>query len=402
MKKYPKLLIFGYKLPGSRDGGGFVKEEILKEYPKEKYICFAVNPYDPDNPSDELPSSLRNIPFMIGPLVLRMKFRGSRFFMPFIRAIGFYIIAPWRVRQMVKFGRKHKVDLIWAELYGDAVLLPKKVSKKLGIPFVGTVWDDPEGWLQDFGYDRFSIWLLRRRFRQALQSARNISTAGEAMQRVYEDEYGVKSVILRHGFKEFYPSKKIRKNDKRIVIGFVGSAYGRDAWTAFLEAVAVMNASGKYPELCIKIFGSNQFPYRKEGVKIISRGWQPSDVMLEELSETDFCYLPYWFNPKKRKHAELSFPNKFETYMAAGCPVIFHGPEYAGITETIGKYGVGLCLHSKDEDQIVSAIKEMIEDRALRKKFERSVGDAFYAEFNHDMMMMNFNRLIGIAPSFSL
>ena len=68
MKKYPKLLVLGHKLPGSRDGGGFVRDEILKDYPKDKYVCYAVDPYDPENSHDELPSSVRNVPFMIGQL----------------------------------------------------------------------------------------------------------------------------------------------------------------------------------------------------------------------------------------------------------------------------------------------------------------------------------------------
>ena len=141
---FPKILILGYKLPGSRDGGGFVKDEILKELPKDKYICFAVNPADSNNFPDEVPLSVKNVPFKIGSLVPRLRFYGSRFYMPLLRAIGFHIVAPWRIRQIVKFGRKHKVELIWAELYGDAVLLPRKVSEKLGVPFVVTAWDDPE------------------------------------------------------------------------------------------------------------------------------------------------------------------------------------------------------------------------------------------------------------------
>ena len=138
-----------------------------------------------------------------------------------------------------------------------------------------------------------------------------MSTAGEAMQRTYEKEHGIQSVILRHGF-DAPAAAQSRRGGDGIVIGFVGSAYGRDAWTAFLSAAARLNASGKLPQIKMRTFGAGVLPYRREGVEIESKGWRPAAEMLRGIAETDFCYLPYWFESKKRRHVELSFPNKFE------------------------------------------------------------------------------------------
>jgi hypothetical protein len=133
-------------------------------------------------------------------------------------------------------------------------------------------------------------------------------------------------------------------------------------------------------------------------VEIEVRGWQPADVMLREIAESDFCYLPYWFEPAKRRHVELSFPNKFETYLAAGRPVFFHGPEYAGIAEAVHKFGVGLCVHNLSQSEILAALEKMITDLSLRKSFSRAAILAFHSEFNSNVMMANFAGLIGIDP----
>ncbi|MCK4374507.1 MAG: hypothetical protein KAX19_04230 [Candidatus Brocadiae bacterium] len=121
--------------------------------------------------------------------------------------------------------------------------------------------------------------------------------------------------------------------------------------------------------------------------------------MLREIARTDFCYLPYWFEPAKRRHVELSFPNKFETYLAAGRPILFHGPPYAGVAEAVRQYGVGLCVHSLDQDEIVAALERLATDSALRSSLSRAALAAFRAEFNARVMMAQFAELIGVSPA---
>ena len=390
----PKLLVLGSLLPGSKDGGGVVKDEVLKRYPKDRYVCFAVDPG-----SEKVNKEYKDgVSCLVGPLVPHLRLRGVRFYMPLLRALGYTAIAPLRIHQVAQYAKQHKVDLIWAELQYDALLLAEGVSRKAGIPFVGTVWDDPEGWFSDRGHDRFSRSLLRKRFKSALHAAQRISTAGEAMQRTYKQEYGVGSVILRHGFER--PVVRSGRNNSRreIIVGYVGSLYGRDAWQALLSVVARLNGSGKYPPIRLRIFGGAGFPLRHDGIEVEARGWQPQDMMIEEIAECDFCYLTYWFEPKKRRHVELSFPNKFETYLAAGRPVLYHGPAYAGIADAVRQYGVGMCIHSLGEKEIRRNLVTMISDHHLRHSFEKAAYAAFHAEFNAQTMMHNFSTLIGINP----
>lgn len=397
----PKILVLGWSLPGSRDGGGVVRNEILKRYPKDRYVCFGIEAPNSWHGEGDIPESIQNVPCLIGPLVLHPRIRGIRFIMPLFRAIGYCCFAPWRVQQAVGFGRRHNVELVWAELQYDVIMIAQKVAEGLGVPFVGTVWDDPKGWFIDTGHDWASRFFLRRRFRNALLQARHLSTAGEAMQRTYEKEYGVRSVILRYGLNTAISPSKTKRGDEDILIGFVGSAYGRDAWESFLTAVAQLNESKKFPPIRIRTLGG-KFPYRRDGVEIEERGWRPEESMLQEIAETDFCYLPYWFESKKRRHVELSFPNKFETYVAAGRPVFFHGPAYAGVAEIIRQYGVGLCVHSLCLEEIGLALEKMITDSFLRESFSRAALSAFHLEFNAKVMMKNFAELIGVKPEILL
>jgi len=390
----PRLLVLCSSLPGQHHGGGVVMEEVLRRYPPDRFACFCTAL---PGAAGERPEWLRNVPCRHGPLLPRVRLRGARFYMPAVRAVAFRWVAPLRVRQAVAFGRAHRVDLVWAELQGESVILARDVAEGLGVPLVGTVWDDPAGWFQDRGYDRAARRFVLGRFGEALRAARNLSTAGEAMQAAYRREYGVDSVILRHGFERAATAPRPSRRDG-VVVGFVGSVYGRDAWGAFLAALARLNASGRYPAIRIRMFGSGGLPCATDGVRIEHRGWAPAEDMLREIAETDFCYLPYWFEPRRRRHVELSFPNKLETYMAAGKAVLYHGPEYAGVVRTIRDYGLGMCVHSLSPGAVAEAVGRLISDDALRGAMEAAALRAFREEFNLGVLLRNFASLIGVEP----
>jgi glycosyltransferase involved in cell wall biosynthesis len=398
MTKLPKLLVLGSSLPGARHGGGVVQMEVLRHYPRDRFVCFSVGPEETGkNDFGGFPESLKGVPCRTASLVPRLRLRGYRFYFPPLQALSLRLLAPWRLRQAVAFGKQHGAELVWAELQGNCLAIAQKVAEALGVPLVGTIWDDPESWLAEEGYDRFSRRLLHRRFRESLLAARHLSTAGEAMQAAYQKEYGVRSVILRHGFSVPVVPDNIRQADDSVVIGFVGNAYGRYAWTAFLGALSSLNASGTLPRIKLRVFGPS-FPYRNGQVEIELRGWQPAEVMLREIAATDFCYLQHWFESGKRRHAELSFPNKFETYLAATRPVLFHGPVYSGITQTVSQYGVGVCVHTLDQGEIAVAVKRLVLDQPLRERFSQASLAAFQTEFNASQMMKNFASLIGLDP----
>ncbi len=400
MGTVPKLMVLSTSLPGTRHGGGVVQDAILRAYPRDRYVCVSMKP-PAWGPNPELtPPSLKGVPYLLASVTPEPRWRGARFTLPFLRVVGFTLAAPFRVRQAVAFGRRHGVDLVWAELQAESLLLAAKVAAGLKVPLVGHIWDDADGWLMDGGYDPFCRRLLLVRYREALHAALRISTVSEAMQADYRRRYHLTSSILRHGHEAAAgvaaPEQRRRED---VLVGFAGNVYGEDAWRSFLAACARINAEGRLPPIKIMVFGSEGFPYPHPGVEVILAGWLPEDAMLRRLAATDFCYLPYWFTPEKRRHAEFSFPTKFTTYLAAGRPVLYHGPAYAGITRTIRQYSLGTLVCSLDLEEVVSSLDKFIADAAGRQACSRAASAAFQTEFNGDKMRGNFAELIGVSPA---
>lgn len=402
MKHVPKLLVLSASLPGTGHGGGVIQDALLQDYPRDRYMCASLNPPPWQVRPEQNPASLTGVPLLAAPLTPEPRWRGTRFYLPVVRALSFFFVSPWRVRQLVAFGRRHGAELVWAEFQGETLLLAARVAAGLRVPLVGTIWDDPEGWLADGNYDPLSRRLLLVRFREAMRVARRVSVVSSAMQEAYHQEYGLQSLILRYGHDPEdcgpYPPRRYPRED--ITVGFAGSVYGEDAWRGFLEAVARLNAGGSWPPVKIKIFGSDAFPYRHEGVEVACQGWLPMQELLRRLAEVDFCYLPYWFMPSRRRHAEFSFPTKLTTYLAAGRPILYHGPEYAEASRIVRTWGLGLRVHSLAGEEIDAAVTRLARDRDLQEDCQQAAAKACRLEFNSTVMKRNFAGLIGIASDY--
>jgi glycosyltransferase involved in cell wall biosynthesis len=402
MSTFPKLLVLSTSLPGTRHGGGVVQDEILRRYPRDRYVCVSLKPPEWEANPEHIPASLNGVPYLVSRLTPEPRLRGARFYLPVLRALGFFLASPWRVRQAVAFGRRHGVGLVWAEFQGESLPLAVRVAQGLGVPLVGTIWDDPEGWLADGGYDFLSRRLLLVRFREALRVAQRVSVVSEAMQEVYNHEYGLKSQILRYGHDLVEsavatPKKPIHRD--AIIVGFAGNVYGEDAWRSFLAACAQINTEGQLPPIKIQIFGSERFPYPHPGVAVTRQGWLPQREMLRRLAMVDFCYLPYWFMLSKRRHAEFSFPTKLTTYLAAGRPVLYHGPEHTEASRIMRDWGLGLGIHSLAHQDIAAALNLLVRNVALRESYSKAALRAFYSEFNAQIMIENFTKLIRVEPA---
>jgi hypothetical protein len=400
MKNAPKLLVLSSSLPGSRHGGGVIQDAILASYPRDRYVCVSLRGPGWEASPEQAPSSLKGVPCLVAPVAPEPCWRGARFYLPAVRAWGYFLLSPWRVRQIADFGRRHGVDLVWAEFQGESVLLAAGVAARLKVPLVGTIWDDPEGWLADGRYDYLSRRLLLLRFREALQAARQVSTISEAMQAEYRKLYGLESVILRYGHDlRDAPGTPADRHPETVVVGFCGNVYGEDAWRGFLTACARINAEGRLPTVKILIFGNKAFPYPHPGVEVTCRGWLPLREMLRGLAATDFCYLPYWFAPEKRRHAELSFPTKLTTYLAAGRPVLYHGPQYAGAAQVMREWRLGPSVKTLCPGDISRTIKRLMTEDSFREHFSQAARKAFAKEFNAGVMQANFCRLTGLSTT---
>jgi hypothetical protein len=82
MSTFPKLLVLSTSLPGTRHGGGVVQDEILRRYPRDRYVCVSLKPPEWEANPEHIPASLNGVPYLVSRLTPEPRLRGSGFTSP--------------------------------------------------------------------------------------------------------------------------------------------------------------------------------------------------------------------------------------------------------------------------------------------------------------------------------
>jgi len=304
--------------------------------------------------------------------------------------------AATQIKQIV---RSENIDLIWCVTNSSSIIsLMDHLLEEISTPVVTMVWDTPQHFVLGQHLDRLTAQILKHRFAQVLHKSERVSVTGSAMQRVFWRDYGIDSVSIVHGINRdlWHAGLASPRVSNELIIVFAGSLYAKREWNALLDAVETTNAIIAKRRVVIRYFG--QFP--RTGVRkapfVEFMGTLPPDVTLRALSGADIAYLPYWFDEKYSYVVRTSFPSKLSTYLAAGLPVLYHGPKDSSPTEFFSVYPVGLCCHSHGAKDISENLERLATDDALIRSIVDARRYAQEQELSLDVMLQRFATLINV------
>ena len=315
----------------------------------------------------------------------------------YVRRVGSTRVAD----EVIRAGRELGAELLWMPLVGTTTLaIAGTVAKTLGVPLVTMVWDPPE-YLLSHSYSLGGSLLDRHleAFGTALRASARCAVMSDAMKRCYETRFGTPCVILRFGVEERLWRTKAPgpRASEEFVIGYAGSIYAKEEWASLLAALDSVGWNLVGRNIVLRVFAASvDVPPAKGPVRIDFRGWHSVESTLEELRRVDLGYLPYWFDDRYRVAVQQSFPTKFSTYFAAGCPVFYHGPRDASPTAFLERYPAGLACHSTEASDIVEALSRCVEDRQLAERSFRITRTAMEEELGQQVFRDRFASLLGV------
>lgn len=396
----PSVLLLSGAVPSEKDVGGLILRELLQYYP-HNHICAALLHYghnrEPSADLGWLPFISEPLPFVIGAgwsaglrgrIATHCRFRHARHFSQ--RRL---------VRRMVRFAKRHQVELLWAVLNRPPIYhIATETARQLGVPMVCTVWDPPDSVCHGHHLDRLSRNVAQRDFRRALKTAKRCAVMSEAMRDEYAARHGVETVIMRQGVRpeDSLPVATSPNDDGRFVIGFSGTMYAVREWRALLAALARVDWQIAGREVVVRALTTSMDGTVQGRANIEWLGWRPMAETIRLLAESDVNYLPYWFDDAHRTAVRLCFPSKLSPYLAAGRPVLFHGSAESSPRRFFERYPVGLCVHSLDEDEMIAALERVATDRAFYQHSATAIEAALDEELNTDVFRARFAELIGI------
>lgn len=285
-------------------------------------------------------------------------------------------------------------ERVWAILdCPTAIEIASAVATKLGKPLSVLVWDAPELLSQKFHMDRWSVRSMMDRFANTLRAAESVGVICEQMEQAYRQQFGENDyIILRHGIEPelcFDPATEI--SEGRITIGFAGSITAKQPFDKLIQLLDECGWQWAGREIALRLIGSRYVLDSRKPQHIEYFGWRSLQETVELLSQCTLLYLPQPFEPSLRPLAELSFPTKLTTYIAAGRRVLLHATDYGSITPFMKRHPIGVACSSLEVNSLRTAIEKLLEmpGAPLASAITRCRED----EFSADVFQSRFREL---------
>ena len=361
-----KILLLTDIPPCKNFTAGLVLDQLCRFLPHGSIACFAVvNPVI----DAKLTPDLDWIPIAYTKKRREAAFRPlpGKLSLPFAWAVETLrrrLVVPRLIAQAVAFGREQNADLLWAVLQGQtATQMAPEVARQLGVPMVAQVWDPLIWWLIANRIDRFNRAAALRDFDRALTASRSCLAASWAMAQEYHTRYGTQGVpvIASHASDLGKSPDLAAFPGSTIKIGMAGQFYAGEEWRQLLQAFNDNDWRILGKEVEITVMGGGMPPGPAPEGRVRFLGWKSQPEAAEILSGMDMLYCPYPFAPEMEEVSKLSFPSKVVLYLAAGRPVLFHGPAYSSPADYLRRRNAGYLVTEKDAAAVFGALCKLIE-----------------------------------------
>jgi glycosyltransferase involved in cell wall biosynthesis len=396
-----KVLLLTDCLPCKNLTGGLFLNQLCRFLPAGTLVCFAVtNPDIPMEMSPDLPSvPVERVP----------KPREAGNWENEEPALGLeelecrataketerrLLHVPALIEKAVSFARRHSVDAVWAVLEGQTMThMALPVANALDVPLFCLVWDPIEWWLRAHKVDKVNAGLAIAQFSKTVRHSKACAVASWAMAEEYQRRFGVRSIPLvatHPAAAGLVPSPTLRTHDE-LVIGMAGQFYAMEEWHSLLGALEESNWRIAGREVKLKVLGHYVPDSKVPPNRLQFLGWKPQTEAIEILSgETDVLYCPYPFSEDMKDVARLSFPSKIALYFAAGRPVIFHGPAYAGPGRYMAERRIGVVSTVLNAQALVKTLGDLVASPTRYAEAARSSQRAFRLDFTEHSMKAAF------------
>lgn len=302
-------------------------------------------------------------------------------------------------KQAADFGTKFGADAIWCVVQGQTMIrLARQVADLMNVPLLTQVWDPPTWWLRANKVDSWSQKRILDEFASAMSKSDRFAAASWAMGENYESLYGCKSIPVIPSLDATVakaPATRMN-NDDELTIGMAGQIYSSEEWENLILTLNHCNWKIGQRTVKVKVLGRVLSVQSNTPMNVEFLGWRSQSESIDILSGLDVMYCPYWFDPIFKEEASLSFPSKLTTYLAAGRPVFFHGPEYASPAKFLKEHNAGILCHDLARTDIYNKLEKLSSSEELYKQLAANGSKAFHDHLTLDTMRKNFAEFLGI------
>jgi hypothetical protein len=394
---FPRTLLLTSWAPDARYAGAENLRRILGELPPESVCWCGLRSIKPGGES----STRRSVPIRD----VHWRLKGSIF--------EYLYVHEWQAKslaqKMAREIRDFQPQALWVLPELAAIPVAIELGRLLNIPIHATVYDSLESarelCVPALYYPRY-MGQVRRLFK----TIQSFDTVSPGLRDHVMRTYGCKSTV---GSLVFPPSVPESWMEGGEMIGVKGSSLRRIAfcgamrcstlqWQGFLDQLAASPFQFEFHAYAWR----DSVPEAKlpDNVRIEYQAYVEDERELVRQLQSrgyDACYLALWQAQDRHLFARTSLSSKLTTYVAAGLPVIYHGPVASEAWRLISKYNAGILI---SEDQGGAGIlANLFSDRTAWQQMAAGASCLCHEVFNLDRNILEFaeaiDRLARRSPS---
>ncbi|MDT0530888.1 glycosyl transferase family 1 [Micromonospora sp. DSM 115977] len=303
------------------------------------------------------------------------------------------LVVPQGLR---RWARRYRPDVVYSVLGSVRVMrLACGLARTCGVPIVPHFMDD---WPSTLYADGELLGLGRRAVEAGLRKAVLLSRSGLCISGPMADEYRRRYRIPFAAFMNCVDSAAFDGYRERheapgsvpvadgLEFVYVGGLHlGR--WSALARIGSALERTGSpRPPARLTVYAPEhdlaRYAHAFADVPTVhlARSVDSTEVV-PILRRADVLVHVESFEPELARYTRLSLSTKLPQYLAAGRPILGHGPAGLASMRHIGTAGAGLVVGEEDVEQLRRRIAQLCEDPLLRQR----LGDAgrSYAKVHH-------------------
>ncbi len=397
--KSKKFLLLTDIPPCRNFTAGLVLDQLCSFLPEGSICCFTVlnRELDPEITHKEIPTKI----------VSKPKEHKNRRLAGRLGALESFLAEKYTdkvtvkkiARQAAEFGKEFGADAVWCVVQGQTMIrLANQVADLMNVPLLTQVWDPPTWWLRANKVDSWSQRLILEDFASAMKKSDRFAAASWAMAEKYERLYGCRSIPVIPSLDAALakpPATRLNKDDE-LTIGMAGQLYSAAEWENLLLTLKHANWKIGNRNVKVKVLGRSLSLNSNTPMNVEFLGWRSQAESIELLSQMDVLYCAYWFDAAFKEEASLSFPSKLTTYLAAGRPVFFHGPEYASPARFLKQHNAGALCHDLARTSIYNELEKLASDADRYRQLAENGSRAFHEHLTLTTMRKNFAEFLAL------
>lgn len=406
MTTMPRTLLITSSRPGVGSVGEIFLGALCKLFAPGELFCFAAtsSAYEvpvPDPTLEWIPTSLLPLPGEYSHQYKDKEGFAGKILRKFQHLQMLEESLEPFVKEACRIVNHYDIQLLWLVLNSpSALLIAEKVLERTGVPATAIVWDPISHITEQGRMDKKSQEILEGRSRKVLSRIKSCGVASPAMKTLYEQSLPTLPTRVLINAPQVSEPTKLKPASDTLTITFSGSLYAREEFSGLIRALNAMEWNLEGRAVVLNVFSSAfDIPVYAGAsrTRLTFGGYLSERELLAELANSDVAYMPYWFSKEYTEGVKRCFPAKLATYVAAGCPVLYHGPKDSSPTQFLAKYQVGRGVHGFDPIKFVEVLKYLTLDADFRANYSTQRDMAMTEEIGHELFKARFKELIALA-----